>query len=86
MHNFNEELNMQRNSGVTGIFWEMTGILILVCSLYTSVAWAEGANSKLSPWLRDAIRAAVNAKPEAHIDFTGAQRSESARNMNQIGG
>jgi cyclic pyranopterin phosphate synthase len=36
--------------------------------------------------LRDAIRAAVNAKPEAHIDFTGAQRSESARNMNQIGG
>ena len=36
--------------------------------------------------LRDAIRAAVNAKPEAHIDFTATQRSESARNMNQIGG
>ena len=36
--------------------------------------------------LRDAIRAAVNAKPEAHIEFTPTQRSESARNMNQIGG
>ena len=36
--------------------------------------------------LREAIRAAVNAKPEAHVDFTGTQRSESARNMNQIGG
>ena len=36
--------------------------------------------------LRRAICDAVNAKPEAHIDFTGTQRSESARNMNQIGG
>ena len=36
--------------------------------------------------LRDAIRAAVNAKPEAHIEFTPTQRSKSARNMNQIGG
>ena len=36
--------------------------------------------------LRRAICDAVNAKPEAHIDFTGTQRSESARNMNQSGG
>ena len=36
--------------------------------------------------LREAIRAAVNAKPEAHADFTGTQRSETPRNMNQIGG
>lgn len=73
MHNFNEELNMQRNSGVTGIFWEMTGILILVCSLYTSVAWAEGANSKLSPWLRDAISARQQAKRRAPAN-EGEQR------------
>ena len=36
--------------------------------------------------LREAIVAAVNAKPEAHVEFTATQRSESARNMNQIGG
>ena len=36
--------------------------------------------------LRDAIRAAVDAKPEAHIDFTKSRRSESLRDMNQIGG
>ncbi len=36
--------------------------------------------------LRSAIIAAVNAKPEAHVEFTATQRSESARNMNQIGG
>ena len=36
--------------------------------------------------LREAITAAVNAKPEAHIDFTGSQRSEAGRNMNAIGG
>ena len=36
--------------------------------------------------LREAIRAAVNAKPEAHVEFSATQRSESTRNMNQIGG
>ena len=36
--------------------------------------------------LREAIRAAVGAKPEAHVDFSGAQRSLSGRNMNEIGG
>ena len=36
--------------------------------------------------LREAIRAAVNAKPQAHVEFTATQRSESARNMNEIGG
>ena len=36
--------------------------------------------------LRDAIRAAVNAKPEAHGPLAAAQRSEAGRNMNEIGG
>ena len=36
--------------------------------------------------LRGAILEAVNAKPEAHVDFSGARRSEAGRNMNEIGG
>ncbi len=36
--------------------------------------------------LREAIRAAVNAKPEAHVEFSATQRSEARRNMNEIGG
>ena len=36
--------------------------------------------------LREAIRAAVNAKPEAHGTLAAAQRSEAGRNMNEIGG
>ncbi len=36
--------------------------------------------------LRDAIVAAVNAKPEAHGALDATQRSEAGRNMNEIGG
>ena len=36
--------------------------------------------------LRDAICAAVNAKPEAHGALGAEQRSEAGRNMNEIGG
>ena len=36
--------------------------------------------------LREAIRAAVNAKPEAHGALDATQRSEAGRNMNEIGG
>lgn len=36
--------------------------------------------------LREAIRAAVNAKPEAHGVLDAVQRSEAGRNMNEIGG
>ena len=36
--------------------------------------------------LKEAIRAAVNAKPEAHGTLDAAQRSEAGRNMNEIGG
>ena len=36
--------------------------------------------------LRAAICEAVNAKPEAHREFSATQRSEAGRNMNEIGG
>ena len=36
--------------------------------------------------LRDAIIAAVNAKPEAHGTLAATQRSEAGRSMNEIGG
>ena len=36
--------------------------------------------------LRDAICAAVDAKPEAHGVLSAEQRSEAGRNMNEIGG
>lgn len=36
--------------------------------------------------LREAIRAAVNAKPEAHAELSATERSDAGRNMNEIGG
>ena len=36
--------------------------------------------------LREAIRTAVNAKPEAHAELSATERSDAGRNMNEIGG
>jgi len=36
--------------------------------------------------LKEAILAAVNAKPEAHAELSATERSDAGRNMNEIGG
>lgn len=36
--------------------------------------------------LRQALRDAVNAKPEAHVALSATERSDAGRNMNEIGG